>query len=119
MIEPRSHQQSKPRILQIIRADTLSERAVPPRKWIVPGYIPDRTVTILGGDGGTGKSLLALQLAVAMSTSASWLELETAPGKVILLSAEDELDEIHRRLHQICGRCEIHMGVIRPAILTP
>jgi AAA domain-containing protein len=42
---------------------------VPPRKWIVPDYIPDATVTMLAGDGGTGKSLLAMQLAVGRAVA--------------------------------------------------
>jgi hypothetical protein len=32
---------------------------VPPREWIVPGYIPHKTVTLLSGDGSIGKSLLS------------------------------------------------------------
>jgi hypothetical protein len=40
---------------------------VPDREWLVPDLIPTRTVTLLYGDGGTGKSLLALQLAVAVA----------------------------------------------------
>ena len=45
-------------------ADWQGKRA-PPRKSIVPDYIPDETVTLLYADGGTGKSYLKLQLAVA------------------------------------------------------
>src|ERR1700730_8818948 len=37
---------------------------IPRRKWIVPNYIPDESVTMLSGDGGIGKSLIAMQLAV-------------------------------------------------------
>jgi RecA-family ATPase len=109
----------EPHALQTIRAHTLADRAVPQRGWIVPGYIPERTVTILGGDGGTGKSLLALQLAVAMVTSMQWLALPTMPGKVVFLSAEDELDEIHRRLHQICARREVQLSSLTHLHIAP
>jgi RecA-family ATPase len=76
---------------------------VPPRKWHVEDLIPGNTVTILGGDGGTGKSLLALQLAVATATGTSWLGREIdQPGKTLVLSAEDDDDELQRRVAAIC-----------------
>ncbi|MES2665414.1 MAG: AAA family ATPase [Pseudomonadota bacterium] len=82
-------------------AATLAGRAVPERKWLVPDLIPARTVTLLYGDGGTGKSLLALQLAVAVATGQRWLGRETQGGQCVFLSAEDEADELHRRLSDI------------------
>ena len=48
-------------------ADLLSNPA-PPREWHVADWFPARTVSMLMGDGGTGKSFLALQLAVATAT---------------------------------------------------
>ena len=38
-----------------------------------PTFIPAKNVTLLYADGGTGKSLLALQLCVASATNTSWL----------------------------------------------
>ena len=35
------------------------------REFHVPELVPSRTVTMLNGDGGTGKSTLAMQLAVS------------------------------------------------------
>jgi RecA-family ATPase len=71
---------------------------VPDRPWLVPDLIPGRTVTLLYGDGGTGKSLLSLQLAVAVATGGRWIGRECASGLAVFLSAEDEQDELHRRL---------------------
>ncbi|MEM8551091.1 MAG: AAA family ATPase [Pseudomonadota bacterium] len=79
-------------------AASLKGKAVPPREWLVPDLVPMRTVTLISGDGGTGKSLLALQLAVASASSGDWLRKEVQPGRVIVLSAEDDDDELHRRL---------------------
>lgn len=74
------------------------------REWLVEDLIPNGVVTMLNGDGGTGKSLLALQLAVATAEGGRWIGREIdRPGKTIFLSAEDSKDELHRRLESICG----------------
>lgn len=82
-------------------AASLKGKSVPPREWIVDGLVPDRNVTLFGGDGGTGKSLLALQLAVAVTAGCGWLGKGTSTGRAIFLSAEDDDDELHRRLDDI------------------
>ena len=74
---------------------------VPPREWIVSDYIPHKTVTLLFGDGGTGKSLLALQLASARALAREWIGLLPEPGQTLVLSAEDDADELQRRLDDI------------------
>jgi RecA-family ATPase len=74
---------------------------VPEREWIVPGYIPHKTVTLLSGDGSVGKSLLALQLAAGRALAREWIGLMPEPGRTLILSAEDDADEMHRRLEDI------------------
>jgi RecA-family ATPase len=73
----------------------------PPREWIVPGYMPHKTVTLLSGDGSVGKSLLALQLAAGRALAREWIGLMPEPGRTLILSAEDDADEMHRRLEDI------------------
>jgi hypothetical protein len=76
----------------------------PKREWLFANLVPHRTVTMLGGDGGTGKSLLALQAAVATATADRWIGRQVLkPGPVLFLSAEDDRDELHRRLLDICA----------------
>jgi len=41
----------------------------PSRHWIVEDWVPKRRVTLLSGDGGSGKSLLAQQLAGVLITT--------------------------------------------------
>ena len=87
--------------LRTVNGADFAARSLRPRPWLVPGMIPDRTVTLLAGDGGTGKSLLAQQLAAAVSTGGNWLGAALVQGRAIYLSAEDDLDEVHRRLVDI------------------
>lgn len=82
-------------------AASLKGKAVPERQWLVPGMVPQKTVTLFSGDGGTGKSLLALQLAVAAVASTSWIGKSVQQGTALLISAEDDDDELHRRLNDI------------------
>ena len=83
------------------RARELHGIPVPAREWHVEGIIPANQVTILGGDGGVGKSLLALQLAVATAAGRCWIGRQVREGPALYLSAEDDRDELHRRLADI------------------
>lgn len=82
-------------------ASELAGQPVPERHWLASDLIPSGTVTLLGGDGGTGKSLIALQLAVAVAARGWWLGRQVVTGPAVYLSAEDDRDELHRRLHDI------------------
>jgi RecA-family ATPase len=88
--------------LETISAASFEGQAKPCRRFLVPDLIPDRNVTIMSGDGGTGKSLLAMQLGVAVAAGVKWLGLDVAHGGVLYLSAEDDEDETHIRLKDIC-----------------
>jgi RecA-family ATPase len=76
---------------------------VPLREWFVKDRIPMGDVTILSGDGGTGKTLLALQLCVdGTREHGAWLNaVIDNPGNVMFVTAEEQRDEVHRRLRRI------------------
>lgn len=82
-------------------AADLKGKAVPVQPWLVRDLVPDREVTLFSGDGGTGKSLLALQLAVGVTADCGWLAMPVKAGCVIFISAEDDNDELHRRTDRI------------------
>lgn len=76
----------------------------PPRRWLVPDWLPLGHVTALFGPGGVGKSLLAQQLVSAVASGRAFLGVPVAaPGPVIAIYCEDESDELHRRQVGICG----------------
>lgn len=68
-----------------------------PRKWVVAGWVPQGEVTLLSGDPGAGKSLLAMQLACSVAVGQPWLGLPTQAGTSVLVSCEDSADEIDAR----------------------
>lgn len=90
-----------PRASRFYSASDLEGLDVPPRHWLVRDLVPSGTVTLLGGDGGTGKSLLALQMACAVATGGKWLERQVAGGGAVFISAEDDDAELHRRLSDV------------------
>jgi RecA-family ATPase len=77
-------------------------KPAPKRRWLIPDIIPGGEGTLIAGDGGGGKSLLMLQLAVAYATGMPWLGMPVGKqGKVLILSAEDDIDEMHYRFECI------------------
>jgi RecA-family ATPase len=87
--------------LPLTVASDLAGMPVPDRVWCVSEWLPLRQVTLLSGDGGTGKSLLAMQLQVATAVGGRWLGLPTMQCRSFGLYAEDDQDELHRRLARL------------------
>src|SRR5438874_7073424 len=87
--------------LRIINPVQWRDEPVPERQWIVRDMIPANTVTLLSGDGAVGKSTLALQLGTARALGRDWIGTVPTPGRTLHLSAEDDADELHRRLDDI------------------
>jgi RecA-family ATPase len=69
-----------------------------PVDWLAFQRIPRGDVTTLHGDGGAGKTDIALRLAANVARGApDWLGHEIARGPVVLVSAEEPEREIRRR----------------------
>jgi hypothetical protein len=81
------------------------EGEVPKREWTVENRIPARTVTLLSGDGGVGKTILALHLSVAIVLGRDWIGTLPEPGPVLAICCEDEEPELHRRLARVVQHC--------------
>ena len=79
----------------------LLTQAVPAREWTVKGWIPHKQMTLVYGDGGTGKTTLLMQLAMTAATGGRFFGHPVAARKVLFVSAEDELDELHYRFTEM------------------
>jgi RecA-family ATPase len=113
---------------------------IEPRRWIAHNRIPAGEPGIMSGDGGTGKTKLALQLAAATGAELpDWVGgvVETY-GPVLVVSAEEKLKEMHRRmldvlddrrlsfkdlrgrLHFICDQSDPVLGAVdRNGVVQP
>ena len=88
----------------------LMREAIPPRVWLIPGFIEQGTTHIVGSQPGHGKSLLALDLAVNLALGREALpgiELRegdsrvTGQFRVLYVDDENPELEIRRRLHSM------------------
>jgi RecA-family ATPase len=91
--------------LRTVSAASLDGQPIEDDGFFAEDLIPRRTVTLFGGDGGTGKSLLAKQLAVAATVGTNWMgRILNERGAVLYLSAEDDMNVLHKRLADIVAR---------------
>jgi RecA-family ATPase len=75
----------------------------PPRRWLLVDCLPLGKVGLLVAPGGTGKSQLALQIAISVATGvavADWWQVGEK-GRVLALFAEEDEEELHRRVRTI------------------
>lgn len=87
--------------------------AIPRTPWLVEGLLLRRDITLLGGMGGTGKSLFLWQVCVSVATATEFAGWQPdKPRKVLVLSGEDDFDEIERRVVAACQA----MGVDRTTL---
>jgi RecA-family ATPase len=92
---------TRPEGVNVVNILAWQDAAVPEREWALPNRIPLRHVTLFSGEGAAGKSLLALMLAAATALGREWLGAAPQQGNALFIDAEDEPDELHRRLTNI------------------
>jgi len=105
--------------LETFTAASLDGQPIPMQEWLVRDLIPAGQPALLSGDGGLGKSLLALQLCVAVATRKAWLSRAVANGPALYLSAEDETAEIHRRLVKIAKHLNVSLNDLSQFHIAP
>lgn len=105
-----------PEPLETFSLAEFADKEVPSRKFIDERHlVPCHNVTLLMGDGGTGKSLLALQLIIAVATGGTWLGIEVRPGAALYVSAEEDKDENHIRAADVCAAQKLDFAALGDA----
>ena len=74
---------------------------VPERKWAIKDRVPLNQAGLFSGEGGTGKSIIELMKNVAHVTGKDWFGSTPEHGAAFYIGAEDEEDELHRRVAAI------------------
>jgi len=76
---------------------------IPPRPWVVPRLLLRQQITLLVAEGSAGKSTLILILAAHMALGRDFLGFKVPrKWRSIIYNAEDDRDEMARRLYAIC-----------------
>jgi RecA-family ATPase len=96
----------------------LANRTPPVPAFIVPDWLPQNAVTLFAGDGGSGKSLIALQLAVCIAAGRSFMGLPVQRRRVAFLSLEDDQDKLHWRLANVCRWFDIELASLHDWLIV-
>jgi len=89
-------------------------------KWLIDGLWLDRGVGFIGAQPKCGKSFLALDMAVAVSSGTPCLRHYTVPrtGSVVLFAAEDDLCDVRSRLDGICRASKTSLDKLAIHVIT-
>ncbi len=86
-----------------IKASRYLKTPAPQPHWLIKGVIAQGIVGILAAPGGTGKTMMALQLGIAVASGERFAGVwdTEEPGAALLLLGEDDDAELHRRMEAI------------------
>jgi hypothetical protein len=83
--------------LPVSAGELLSDTTLSPRDF-VEGFIGGKSVHLVSGDGGVGKSLAMLDLAFCVSHGVPWLGLRTRQTPVLFLDLENHPTRVRDRI---------------------
>ena len=84
--------------LELVSLDTIEEKEI---DWLIEGWIPREAVTILGAEGGVGKTSLWSHIVAKISAGKTTMldegYTERPPSKVLYFSSEDSADTVIKK----------------------
>ena len=86
-----------------LSASELATGDFPRAQYLIDRIILKEHVNVLYGDGGVGKTTLALNMAVFIATGSPFHNHNTMRARALLVLAEDDYGETKHRLETICA----------------
>ena len=102
LLEVATEPPKPPPLLKPVSVSDVLTHPSPPPAFIWDGYLPRGEVALFGAHGGTGKSVVALMLAVCAAFGRPLFGIGTIPCKVVFASLEDGADIVRHRIAGIC-----------------
>ena len=91
-------------------------------EFLIPQRVPRGQITIIGGEGGSGKSLVVADMVAAVSAGRKCLLSEEVPFEiaeenriVILFNAEDDVERVMKGRLKAAGAVEQNVKTLSPA----
>ena len=85
---------------RVLNTHTLVDTEPAPVDWVWDGFLAPGTLSMLHGEGGLGKSWIAMKLAEQMlAPGGNLFGKNIHPGGVIILDGENAENQIHSRIH--------------------
>jgi hypothetical protein len=78
----------------------------PPPEWLIYGFLPRAGIGVFFGESGSGKTFLALEVAIRLALGLPWQGEEVDPSKVIYLCAEGA-GGFRNRIHAYAQRHQL------------
>ena len=61
---------------------------LPPVQWLIDGLIPDKSLSMMYGEPGCGKTFVALDMALSIAHEAQWQHQQVLGGQVVYVAGE-------------------------------
>lgn len=93
--------------LRPVALEGFERSSKPPVFYVVEPYLAQKYTTLLGGHGGSGKSLLALVMAAHVAAGVPWAGKSVLQGRALYITLEDSGDMIRDRLRRIVAAYDL------------
>lgn len=93
--------EERPKPLRLVSLEDLAIVAPLPIRFVIEPLLPRGFVSLLGGHGDAGKTMLALVFAAHIACGAEFAGLKCITGKTLFVSLEDSAQVIKLRLRRI------------------
>ena len=118
--EPPPEQKTPPNLIPVRSAFPTRGPAIPVRDWIIPGLLLKRNLSMLVAPPSSGKSLLTLQVSVAVALCIQWAGWTPRKAeRVLVINTEDDADEHERRLEGVTREMGVNQSDLAGKLLLP